>query len=157
MKQDKSWSPAHEKLRESMQQEVSVLRELLANLFQEEVFLSQKDPKRIYLIQEDRTALLKILGALRKERLITTKEIKTLFQAVSSGKKLQLEELLPQDDENSAQVISLRDQMHSLLEKMNDQKERNHHLHHEWTYLKNQPLPLPKKKKSAIATFEEKR
>ena len=156
MKPVKEWGPTHDQLRDSMQKEITVLRELLANLFQEEIFLSQKNSKGIYLIQEDRSNLLKTLSSLRKKRLILTKKIKELFITTRSKKKLDLEHLLPPEHENTSQVLSLRDQMRALFEKMNTQKMRNHHLHHEWAYIKEAPSPAPKKKKSAIATFEQK-
>ena len=156
MKNEREWSPTHDQLRDAMQKEISVLRELLANLFQEEIFLSQKDTKGIFLIQEDRSNLLKTLSVLRKQRLVLTKHLKELLTSTRSGKKLDFEHLLPPEHENTSQVLSLRDQMRSLFEKMNTQKVRNHFLHHEWAYLKERPLLKPKKKKSAIATFEQK-
>lgn len=156
MKQAKEWGPTHDQLRDSMQKEVAVLRELLANLFQEEIFLSQKDPKGIFLIQEDRAHLLKSLSALRKERLTLTKKIQTLLLKGRSGKKLDLEHLLPPGNENTSQVISLREQMRALFEKMHDQKERNLFLHRQRAYPQECPCQQTKKK-SAIATFEEKR
>ena len=152
---EKEWGPAHDQLRDSMQKEVGVLRELLANLFQEEVFLSQKDLRGIFIIQADRTHLLESLSTLRKQRLQLTKKIKELLVSKSSGKKLDLEHLLPSGNENTSQVLSLRDQMRALFEKMNDQKSRNHFLHRQKVYFKECPSPLLKKK-SAIATFEQK-
>lgn len=151
------WSPTHDRLRDSMQKEISVLRELLANLFQEEIFLSQRNSKGISLIQEDRSTLLKTLTALRKQRLAYTKQLKELSPSASSEKKLNLEKLLPSQHENTSQVLSLRDQMRALLEKMNAQKARNHHLLYEGAYLEKRLELKPKKKKSAIATFEQNR
>lgn len=157
MKTKKEWSPTHDQLIDSMQKEVAILRELLANLFQEEVFLSRKEPQNIFLIQEDRSTLLKTLSDLRKQRLVLTRKIQKLLFTKSLGKKLDLEQLLPDGDENTSQALSLREQMRTLFEKLGEQKERNHHLLQEGVYLNPTPALKPKKKKSEIATFEEKR
>ncbi len=147
------WGFAHERLKEAMKKEVATLRELLSNLLQEELFLAEQNKKGICLIREDRANILKMLSLDRKERLSATATIQKLVHAPSRGKKLPLHELLPKDDENTEQILNLHEQMRSLFEKLAEQKGRNVALD------AHPPMPSlkPKKKKSALATFEENR
>jgi len=146
------WSLAHDELRVAMQKELAILRELLSNLFQEEFFLNQGAAQGIRQILQDRSELRKALETTRKERLLVTTGLKKSLKVQSKGKKLELCFLLPDEDENSSEILSLREQKRTLLYKLHDQKMRNSHLSREGKILPK-TQSAQRKKKSAVATY----
>lgn len=144
------WTKHHIKLQNLMQKEIHAMRELLGNLQYEEMLILRKELSYMNQMMEDRGRLIQTLSDLRQERNATTAILESLNHAASDA---PLETLLPQDHENSWEVLMLRDQMFALLDRMNLQNTRNEMLtqlaHHQSTL---QPLP-EKKAKISLATL----
>ena len=64
----KEWDETHSQLRESMQKEISAMREILANMHEEELFLTKNNPEGLSLLLEKRSELLELLSAVRMTR-----------------------------------------------------------------------------------------
>lgn len=164
----KIWNEARDQLKISMQKEISMMRELLANMHQEELSLLMNDRGSWNNVMQQRSQLIERLSYLRVERLEATKKIEDMVCAKDKAKEITLEEILPADDENSCEILSLRDQLFALMEKMNFQQCRNELLNHQAEHLADlppqygSPNPLPSsapnpKKKASIATYNFKR
>ncbi len=144
------WTPHHTELQNLMKKEIDTMRELLGNLRQEEMLIVQKE--RTYWPQRmaERGRLIHQLSHLRQNRISTTDTLESLTH---SHANVPLEELLPPDNENSWELLALRDQMFALLDRMNLQCSRNEmltQLAHHQTAPQLQP---EKKAKISIATL----
>jgi hypothetical protein len=143
------WTPLHTELQTVLKQEIDTMRELLGNLHQEEILILQKDMSYWNQLMEERGRLIIKLSGLREYRISTTASL----EAHCSHINAPLEALLPPDDENSSELLALRDQMFALLDRMNLQCSRNDML----TQLaRHQEAPQPQqmqKQKISIATL----
>jgi hypothetical protein len=146
--QTKNWKEAHAGLQHNMQQEIETMREILANMHQEEVTLIQKDKHAWSQIMEERSHLLNQLNTIRKARLEATQKL----ESIAGG---PLETALPFQDENSCETLFLHDQLLALIDRLNLQNSRNEALFH---ISNTQPhlLPEPLKPKTSIATIPPK-
>lgn len=142
------WTETHDYLQLVMKRELETLRQLLDNLHLEEQFILKGEKKYWFSMLEERTHLKKQLDLLHQDKHYVTKKLETLTQQANAA----LESLLPAQDTNSWEILSMRDQMHTLLERMNLQKSRNEML----TNLVPQQVHKEKKKIS-IATLPEER
>lgn len=139
------WTETHTRLQELMKKEIEAMRRLLGNLHQEEMFILQKDKTYWGQLIEERTTLISELSDLRQTREATTEKLESMHNMPHTT----LENLLPPDNENSWDVVSLRDQILTLLDRINLQSSRNEMLNHLEAY-----QPAPKKKaKISIATL----
>lgn len=149
------WSKEHEVLKLTMKKEIGIMRELLSNLLYEEHLLTQKDILPPAYLQEDRSKLLKELFFLRRERCLTTRHIEKISHTSLEGKTLRaLDQLLPPDNDNSSEILTLRDQILSLVSKVNSQKNRNLLLLQRHSYFPLQAKAAPSSKKR-LATYVE--
>ena len=99
-------------------------------------------------MMEERNQLIEKLQEIRQDRLVAMEKLEML----THRSNVPLEELLPTRDTNSWEILSLRDQMVTLFERMNLQTTRNEMLVH----LLQTPQPAPQsKKKISIATLPE--
>ena len=98
---------------------------------------------------EERSSLIEQLSKIRQNKLGVIERLETLTQQTDAP----LEELLPTQDMNSWEILFLRDQMMTLLDRMNLQTSRNEMLLH----LAKAPLgpqQAPQKKaKTTVATL----
>jgi hypothetical protein len=138
-----------------MEQEIVLLRELLTNLFQEEHSLANHDRATLVLLLSNRSELVNAIRINRKKRLGATRQLEQHLSLNKTGKKLPLEELLPQNHENTGKLLSLKDQMNELAKRTSLQRLRNEYLKQRLNTLPSICPPLPKKK-SAIATEQLK-
>ena len=156
------WNRLHEELKNAMQQEISLMRELLANLHQEELSLMLQDQGTHQQLVLQRTCMIEKLGHLRLCRNQTTEQI---FELVGKQKTCSdFEQILPDTDETSCEILSLRDQLMALTEKMNRQQSRNQHLNEHPEYLlslqhqeKARQEQLRAKRKPTVATYQIKK
>ncbi|MBI2742327.1 MAG: hypothetical protein HYX48_00215 [Chlamydiales bacterium] len=121
------WNDFHSALMFSMQKEVTLMRDLLTNLHQEELSLLMHDRNSWNQLMEERAGIIQRLGSWRLARMEAVKKL--LPGRVQ--KEAPLEEILPSQDENSCEVLSLRDQIMALAERMNRQNSRNMTLSHQ--------------------------
>ncbi len=144
MASQKNWNQLHEEIKINLQKEVYLMRELLANLHQEVL-----DKEHSIQIMQQRQSLLERLNQARELRLVATQKLETLIDP--SNKDLKLEQIMPLDDEQTTEVLSLNDQLGALTKKMNQQNIDNQ------SSLKQERRLKPKapKKKTAIATQEK--
>ncbi len=148
------WTQHHTDLQNLMKKEIDTMRELLGNLHQEEMLIIQKEMAYWNQLMEERGHLIQQLSYLRQDRVATT----GILEAINhSHPNVPLEELLPPDNENSYELLALRDQMFALLDRMNLQCSRNEmltQLAHHQAAPQHHPEHLPEKKaKISIATL----
>ena len=148
------WTQHHTDLQNLMKKEIDTMRELLGNLHQEEMLIIQKEMAYWNQLMEERGHLIQQLSYLRQDRVATT----GILEAINhSHPNVPLEELLPPDNENSYELLALRDQMFALLDRMNLQCSRNEmltQLAHHQAATQHHPEHLPEKKaKISIATL----
>jgi len=144
------WTKHHTDLQNLMKKEIDTMRQLLSNLHQEEMLIVQKETSYLNQLMEERGHLIEQLSYLREDRIAAT----GILEAINNSyPNVPLEELLPLDNDNSCELLALRDQMLALLDRMNLQCSRNEML----TQLARHqaaPQPLPAKKaKISIATL----
>lgn len=147
MAQKKEWNTLNEQLKETLQKEVNIMRELLANMHQEELSRLLNDQGSLQQLLQQRSVIVDRLGSLRKNRLDTSDRIEKITDKDQ-----------PVDDEMSTEILSLRDQLFALTEQMNRQQSQNQYLieHPEHIQtLAEQTLPRPKRKAS-VATYQIK-
>ena len=131
-----------------MKREIETMREILANMHEEEMSLIRKDKNSWSLVMQKRTHLLAQLNDVRKVRLEATQKLESL----AGG---NLEKSLLATDENSCETLFLRDQMLALIDRLNLQNSCNEALFYIFN-AKLQPVPEPVKAKTSIATIPPK-
>jgi hypothetical protein len=152
----KEWNMLHDQLREALQKEVSIMRELLANLHQEELSLLLNDQGSLHELLEQRSRIIERLSTFRLTRIETTEKIEKI---VAVENPPTTDRILPAEEETSTQILSLRDQLMALTEQMNRQQTQNQYLteHPDHSRLvASQTLPRPKRKAS-VATYQIKK
>jgi len=166
-KQNPSWIEAHEQLKISMQKEISIMREILANMHQEELSLLLNDRGSWTQVLQDRFPMIERLSDLRKQRMDATQKIEAIAK-LDSITTPTLEQILPTEDESSCEILSLRDQLMALVEKINFQNNRNTTLFQQVEHQFDVPYhsshrPIPNmssqraRKKASVATYNFKR
>lgn len=160
--QSDRWDQLHEELKMTMQKEISLMRELLANLHQQELCLMLQDQGTYRLLISQRSDMVEKLGHLSVFRTKTTQQIiKMLGKKVTSS---DFERILPDTDQISCEILNLRDQLMALAEKMNRQQSRNQHLTEHPEYLlslhhqeKARQEQIRAKRKPIVATYHIKK
>lgn len=156
------WNRLHEELKAALQQEISLMRELLTNLHQEELSLMLQDQGTQQQLILERGCMVEKLGLLRLSRNQKTEQI---FELVGQQKtSSDFEQILPHTDVASCEILSLRDQLMALTEKMNRQQSRNQHLTEHPEYLlslqhqeKARQEQTRAKRKPTVATYQIKK
>jgi hypothetical protein len=138
-----NWNQLHEEIKVNLQKEVYLMRELLANLHQEIV-----DKEHSAQVLQQRQSLLERLNQARELRQAATQKLETLDP---NNKGPKLEQIMPPNDEQTAEVLSLNDQLGALTKKMNQQNIDNQSIKQDRRLLK----PKTSRKKTAIATQEK--
>lgn len=95
-----------EKLKESIQKEIILLRELLGNFLQEEISLSRLDKSGWTQLMQDRFTLTEQIKQIRNTRNLEVTQIK----------------------EPSCDILYLSDQLLALLQKIHEQTSHNENL-----------------------------
>lgn len=153
------WNEMNEQLKLIMKREVSLLRELLSNMHEEELELIKEDTKGWEFLTQERIALFDRLDHLKQARLETREKMIDLLPL--SQKNKPLEAFLALNEENYSELELLKSQTSALLERTEFQNQRNVLLQQakQQLILENSYAGLlkehPKKKKSAVTTYEE--
>jgi hypothetical protein len=152
------WQKLHNLLRDDLQKEIHLTRELLSNMHQEEVSRMLQDKGSLNLILEQRSQLLEKLSFLRLHRLETTEKIEKM---VGFSSHPSLDKVLPPDEEISTEILSLSDQLVALTERMNRQSTQNQRLAEYGDHVRYPLLPpqleARPKKKASVATYQIKK
>ncbi len=111
------WKNVQETLQLSMKQEIRAMREMLANMHQEELSILAKDRNAWKQVMMERVSLLARLSELRSVRLEATKQLESMDKQTSTHL-----------EEENCEILSMRDQLTALVEKMNQQNVRNQNL-----------------------------
>lgn len=143
------WTEAHEHLQAVMKRELETMRQLLANMSLEEQFILRKEQRYWGPMMEERTQLIAQLSEIRQNRIVVIEQLESLTHHTNAP----LEELLPPQDTNSWEILSLRDQMMTLLDRMNLQSSRNEMLLHLAKAPAAPQLAPQKKAKTTLATL----
>lgn len=151
MDQQEAWKETHAELQQSMKQEIETMREILANMHQEELSLMSKDKTAWAHIMEERSKLIARLSDLRDLRLQATLKLQSLAFPQGGTDEIPLEKLLPAEEASSCETLFLRDQMMALLDRLNLQSNRNELLNNISERQEPALAPQPKKKKSKIS------
>lgn len=156
------WEQAHELLKKALKKEINLMRELLANLHQEELSLFERDRKNWQVITDLRSDLIVKLSDIRKKRMGASTEIQQMAPIKKAG------ESFPFHEEDSCEILTLLDQLFALIERINLQNCRNEVLFDQSKHLEELPLycnyphPLQQQQqkqtrpKTAIATYPPK-
>lgn len=161
-----SISELQEQVIKLMSREVALSREILANLYEEEAALILHNDQALQRILSLRDQPLQELMEIREERIDKVKEFASLIfkknQAIDPEKKENSSQsLLETIDVEECEVLVLRDQLITLIEKMNLQNCSNLHIveHYkdyanllnehldEWGYSLAQPQPKVERRK----------
>ena len=147
------WQTLHNILKEGLEKEIRLTRELLSNLHQEELSLMLHDVGSLNQVLQMRYSMLESLSALRLNRVKTTEKIEKI--ASSKNKHPSLEEILPPSDPITVEILSLSDQLMALTERLHRQNTHNQKLKtnsdaHGYPPLSPQGRP---KRKASIATI----
>ncbi|MCI0382319.1 MAG: hypothetical protein L0207_04635 [Chlamydiae bacterium] len=162
-----SWNEAHEQLKSFMQREINMMREILANMHQEELSLLMNDKDGWQKVMENRSDMIIQLSTLRNQREMAKDALHQIMVQGAEGKKLHFEELLKRIEEGG-ELLSLLDQILALVERINLQNCRNESLFHQAKTQEKLPLHCPypppylkesKKvqRKTSLATYPKKR
>ncbi len=157
----RQWNDFHEQLQSSMKQEIGAMREMLANMRQEEHCLLEGDKTSWNQVMIERSSLLERLYVLRMKRFQATQQLELWAKEAA----LPFENILCPENVDNCEIFSMREQLTSLIEKMNDQNVRNLSLEaHETTSLAHERLSYSpthfiatsKKIKTTVATYPHK-
>lgn len=153
MYKDPKWNEIHETIKLTLQREIDTMRELLANMHQEELSLLLQNRETRATLLEERGQLIMHLGSLRSERISA---MDTLEKTV--GKEHAhptVDELLPLDEGISSEIRSLSEQLLAITDKMNEQNARNQQLDRESVRRPSPKLQVApaKKRRNSIATI----
>ena len=154
-KKNPAWLEAHIELQNSMKKEIEVMREILANMHQEEYFLLSNDKISKDHVVEERSLLLKRFHDIRNIRLSVTETLEELSFPNSNAQNISLEECLRGEGEDSCETLFLRDQLVAIFNRMTMQNSRNQLLSKLGLHQQLSALQ-PVKKKIIIETMPRK-
>lgn len=110
---------------ESLKTEIFLMREVLANMQQEEIAITLLDKHSLNKTLQERFPLIEKLSTLRTIRVETCKNIQQLSCKGPDGKFLPIEQIFPSLTEDGMEVDFLSDQITALIEKINSQNSKN--------------------------------
>jgi len=150
------WKILHEQLKEALQKEVYIMRELLANMDQEELSLLLNDQGSINELLEQRSRIIERLSSFRLCRIDATEKIEKI---IAKGNVPTTERILPSEEDTSTEILSLRDQLMALTEQMNRQQTQNQYLieHPDHTRIAPRESVQRAKRKASVATYQIKK
>lgn len=113
------WDKTQLELNAILKKEIELMREVLANLHEEELSLLERDLKKWATIMDTRSELVMQLLSLRQKKTVTITTLEKLALLLSK------KEILPAQEESSCEILSQLDQLLALLERTNLQNCRN--------------------------------
>lgn len=157
------WGQAYEQLKDSLQKEVALMREVLANFHQEEFSLLMNEKEKWAVVMEQRSDMIVALALLRRTRIQATQMLQELAKDKLKKPQISYQELFAQEDIIGSEILSLLDQVLALIQKLNLQNCRNDFLFYEVKNAHELPLHCPypppapavqaKRKKTSVATY----
>lgn len=150
------WKEIQEQLKSIMKKEVSLMREVLANMHMEEIHIVSNDRLPKDPLINERSALFERLNLLKTERLEVIRQLGDLLPF--SKKANPLEHLSVIDDEGYGELQLLQDQFSALAERTRFQNQLNQNLerHQLGGAAYNPVITLySQKKKLSVSTCEE--
>ncbi len=134
--EQKNFEQEEENLIALMQKEIALMREVLANMHEEEISLRMNDKHVWTKVLCQRAEILRLLSPLREKRIEASKGFK---------KEVEMDHF---------EILTMRDQLMALIEKMNQQNATNESLY-KGSERAPQLQKIPEaKKKSSIATYD---
>src|SRR5690348_3396632 len=101
--EENSWNKLHIDLRDSLQNEVRLTRELLANMHREEVSRLLGDQGMLNQILTEQSHLVERLGKLRLDRQEMTGTLETMV--TDAKKAVSVDALLPPTEETTLEIL----------------------------------------------------
>lgn len=155
---EEQWHTLHTHLRDDLQKEVHLTRELLSNMHQEEISLMLNDGGSLHLLQEQQHYLFERLSAVRQHRQEVMVEIEKMVPGQNAP---SLDQILPPTEVISTEILSLRDQLMALTERMNRQHTQNQRVTATGSsYVRAHFAPMNEsraKRKVSVATYHLKK
>lgn len=149
---------------EYMKKEISIMREVLANMHQEEVALIMLDKNSLHKTLQDRFPMVETLSWLRNARMVATEAIRTLY-IPSKTKETSTNNMAYMMELQGCEIDYLSEQMLALIKSMNTQNCKNDTLTKKYELYTNYPARLTHlmpwqpaegkiiKSKASIATY----
>ena len=113
-----------------MQREMGVMREVLSNLLAEQDALIGNHTEAVKVVLSQRDELTHTLTEVRRHRLEKQKELARLHAEGKDSISVDFYDYLDPTDSNNITLFSVREQMHSVVEKIDAQNKRNQYLLH---------------------------
>lgn len=157
MRDNITWQALHNQLRDGLQKEIHLTRELLSNLNQEEVSRMLDDSGSVNYLLEQQHSLFERLSIVRTQRMQLTTAIEKIV--LDNHKLPSLDEVLPPAEEISTEILFLTDQLVALTERLNRQHSHNQQViargaHHPHFHAQMAPKA---KRKASVATYHLKK
>lgn len=150
-----------DRLKRFMTKEIAMMREILANMHEEELSLLTSDQPGFEKAMQARSDMVIELRSVRSDRNLAIRELESQAQSRLNRKQLTHDDLLPVEE---SEVRSLLDQLIALVDRLNFQNARNDHLFYQARSLGKLPLecayPPPQtqartaRRKVSVATQE---
>jgi len=131
---------AREELKNALQREISLMREILSNLHEEELALLSRDLKGWDRVMANRSDMVAELHLLRIKRLEATAVLQGKAPETKPLSEIPLDQLIPLEDESSCELFTLLDQLIALMDRLNLQNCRNDQLFDQTKQIKELPL-----------------
>ena len=122
-----------ESLKSIMDAEIGIMREVLGSMLDEQEAILHNNTEALKKVLSERESCVFRMSEAREQRMEIVKELSKALGGEESrdgqmGKQVDLENLLNQADSDSLEILSLRDQILALIERMNTQNGRNSYL-----------------------------
>ncbi len=131
VKESHDKSENQEKLIPLMAREVSVLREILASMHEEQLALLENDTETVKIVTESRETLMENLYELQEKRGIIMNNLaedRGIQLDLEQPEKVHLSALIDEESSRACEIFLLRDQLACLMEKIADQVQQNNYL-----------------------------
>ena len=115
------WTEEHGALQAIMRKEFTTMQKLLTNIRLEEQFILKKETQYWKQLMAERLYIQQELVNIHKDRMAAMEKLLLLAKAPYAA----LEALLPPQDANSWEILSMRDQMATLQDRIYLQVGRN--------------------------------
>ncbi len=156
-----TWNDKHLQLQNSMKNEIALMREVLANLHEEEQLLINQEMKKREFLLKDRSSLLIKLSDLHAISIETTKQLCAILNCKKNT--VNLKDILPTEKTECCETLILHEQLIALAEKIHlkDKYNENLCLHNKY-YVRKPENPLdtaraPQRvRKTKLATYQKK-
>ena len=119
------WKQLHKSLQEALKKEVDTMREILANLHQEELCLVMNDQGSFNRLLQERDSLMTKLNSFKKNRIDIFHALRASLPETTGIKIEAPEDLACVLKEESCETLLLKDQQKAIIERINLQSSRN--------------------------------